>query len=407
MTSNYVVPSGGKPALALKPARSETIGGRIRAARLNLGMSGATLGAKVGLKKDQISKIETDTRKANAGELLLIAEALGTNADLLLGRNKRKRLQIAHRLAPGAQTLDGAVARNRARQLIEIEDLLVRTSDGGVSNLSEEGSRATAKISQFLSTVPTTDAEARGQGQLGAEIVREILDLGTTGLTNLPELFERHFGAHVELSPLGEKVDGICVHSDDFALIMASTDFSQGHTNFTLAHELAHHIFHDPREIIAENSSDMFSDDIFEKRANAFAAYFLMPVEGLTALLGYHGEAVGTLTGRTAIRLMETFGVSLMALNYHLDTIGWMSYESSRSLREYGVGNLVHKYSGDAPNGAWATPSRSRRHPARLVSAATDAVRAERLGLGPLAALLEREDNEELWEEIMSDSTAG
>ncbi len=407
MTRELRVASDLRPAAVAVVAEPTEIGRRIKSVRTAAGMSGEALGFRIGLKKDQISKIESGKRKADAGELLLISEALGTNMDTLLGRGKRKRLQIAHRLSPGTQSADVIAVWNRARQLVEIEDLLERMGDGGVSKPSAEGLLAQSEIKQVSQALVSTESDARRQGQIGAEIVRRALDLGSDGLSNLPELFERHFGVHVALGPWGEQVDGLCVHSDDFALLMASTDFSQGHTNFTLAHELAHHLFQDPREIITENSSDMFSDDVLEKRANAFAAYFLMPVDGLRALLSYQGEKPGSLSGRSAIRLMETFGVSMKALTYHLSTIEWMDSESGRTLRDLGVGNLVAKYSSDAPNGAWATPSRNRRYPARLVSAATDAVRGERLGLGPLATLLEREDNDELWDEITSEPHAG
>lgn len=382
------------------------VGRRIKAARTAVGMSGEVLGSHLGLGKDQISKIESGKRKADAGELILISEVLGTNIDTLLGRGKRKRLQIAHRLSPGTQSSDVVAVWNRARQLVEIEDLLERMSDGNVSKPSPKGIQARSDIEQVSRTLVNTETEAKRQGQLGAEIVRKALDLGSDGLTNLPELFERHFGVHVALGPWGEQVDGLCVHSDDFALLMASTDFSQGHTNFTLAHELAHHLFRDPREIITESAEDMYSGDVLEKRANSFAAFFLMPDEGLRALLSYQGEEPGSLSGRSAIRLMETFGVSLRALTYQLNTIEWMTLEVSRKLHDLGVGNLVAKYSGDAPNRAWTTASRSRRYPARLVSAATEAVKEERLGLGPLATLLEREDNEELWDEITSETYA-
>jgi Zn-dependent peptidase ImmA (M78 family)/transcriptional regulator with XRE-family HTH domain len=407
MTRELKVTSSLRSSAVSAVTESAEIGRRIKSARTAAGLSGEALGSRIGLKRDQISKIESGKRKADAGELLLISEVLGTNIDTFLGRGKRKRLQIAHRLSPGTQSADVIAVWNRARQLVEIEDLLERMSDSGVSKPSEEGLLAQAEIKQISQVLISTQAEAKRQGQTGAEIVRKVLDLGSDGLSNLPELFERHFGVHVSLGPWGEQVDGLCVHSDDFALLMASTDFSQGHTNFTLAHELAHHLFQDPREIITENSNDMFSDDVLEKRANAFAAYFLMPIDGLRAILSYQGEKPGGLSGRSAIRLMETFGVSMKALTYHLSTIEWMNSESGRNLRELGVGNLVAKYSGDAPNGAWATPSRNRRYPARLVSAATDAVRGERLGLGPLATLLEREDNDELWDEITSELHAG
>jgi transcriptional regulator with XRE-family HTH domain len=42
------------------------------------------------------------------------------------------------------------------------------------------------------------------------------------------------------------------LHSGSAALILANSDFPEGHVRFTLAHELAHHILGDPREIIEE-----------------------------------------------------------------------------------------------------------------------------------------------------------
>jgi hypothetical protein len=34
----------------------------------------------------------------------------------------------------------------------------------------------------------------------------------------------------------------LCIHSDGVALILASTDYTDGHVRCTVAHELGHHV---------------------------------------------------------------------------------------------------------------------------------------------------------------------
>src|SRR5450756_1450104 len=251
-------------------------------------------------------------------------------------------------------------------------------------------------------SLPPSKQAAQRQGRELAELTRRELDLGSDALGDLAGLIEQHFAVDVALSRLGTEVDGLCVHSGPAALILASSDFPEGHVRFTLAHELAHHILGDPREIIEEAEGDMFADTAAEWRANAFAGHFLVPERGVRSVLDWLGETPGTVTERAAVALIEHFGVSLAALVYQLNVIGVLSYSAGQQLRGRGVAALLALHRDVAPTGAAAGIRRTRRSPERLTRRALSAAREQRLGLSVVASLLERDDDQWLWNEVMA-----
>ena len=106
---------------------------------------------------------------------------------------------------------------------------------------------------------------------------------------------------------------------------------------------------------------------------------------------------------RSAVALMEHFGVSMAALVYQLNIIGTLSYDDGQKLRSRGVTSLVNQHRDVAPSGAATTVGHIRRAPERLTRRALAAAREQRLGLSAVASLLERDDDEQLWNEIMVD----
>lgn len=228
------------------------------------------------------------------------------------------------------------------------------------------------------------------------------LDLGSDALGDVAGVMEQHFAVDVALSPLGTDADGLCVHSGAAALILASSDFPDGHVRFTLAHELAHHLLADPREVIEEAEGDMFADTGAEWRANAFAGHFLMPERGVRSVLGWLGEVPGAVSERAVVALMEHFGVSMAALIYQLNIVGMLSYSVGQQLRSCGVTSLVELHREVAPSRAGTTVGHVRLLLERLARRALQAAREQRLGLSVVASLLERDDDEQLWDEIMT-----
>lgn len=397
----------GLPETPLESAELEQhvaqVGARVAAARKRRGMTGTELGEMVGLRKDQISKIESGRRRLDISELPRVAAALGVTVRSLLGQADRPALAIATRLAADA----GADAvRRRARQLFEIDDLLTQVTGMPPARSSPQGLQVVEQARHSFGARPRTKAEAQRQGRELAELTRRELDLGGDALGDISGLIEQHFAVDVALSPLGTDVDGLCVHGGAAALILANTDSSDGRVRFTLAHELGHHLLADPREVIEEAERDMFASSAVEWRASAFAGHFLMPERGVRSMLAWLGEEPNAVSERATIALMEHFGVSMAALIYQLNILGLLSYDDGQQLRSSGVTFLVERHLDVAPSRAATSIGHVRRSPERLTRWALAAAREQRLGLSVVASLLERDDDEQLWQEIMAGHAA-
>ena len=376
------------PEAPLESAESEQyaaqVGSRVAAARKQRGMTGTQLGEIVGLRKDQISKIESGRRRLDVSELPRVAAALGVTVRSLVGQAERPALAIASRLTADAGPDAMRSVRRRARQLLEIDDLLTQVIGMTPARSSTRGLRVVEQARANFAARPRSKAQAQQQGRELAELTRRELDLGSDALSDIAGLIEQHFAVDVALSPLGTEVDGLCVHSGTAALILANTDSSDGRVRFTLAHELAHHLLGDPREVIEEAEQDMFADTVVERRASAFAGHLLMPERGIRSVLAWLGEEPNRLSERSVIALMEHFGVSMAALIYQLNIIGVLSYDDGQQLRSRGVTSLVELHRDVAPSGAATTVSRIRRPPERLARQALAA--AQRATTRPFSA---------------------
>lgn len=397
-------PVGNEPTAAPEADRPVAeIGARIAAARQRRPLTGRELGALVGLTKDQVSKVENGVRRVRAGELPRFARALGVAMGELVGEPTPSRMAMAHRLATGAQE-DSAATQQRALQLIEVEEVLARRTAVPAAAPSVAGMRVLEYARATFADRPRNKAEARRQGRRLAEQLRVELGLGGHEIGDLAGLIEREFGVDVALSPLGKNADGLCVHGDGVALIVASSDFSDGHVRFTLAHELGHHLLDDPRSVIDERTQDMLADDLVERRVHAFAANLLMPAAGVQATVAWTGG--GQVTERAMVALMERFGVSWQALVGQLIDLKLVPFDDGPRLRGLKVADVVARHRDLVLSEVDTTERRVVRAPERLLHVAISAAQAEVLGTGPVAVLLERDDDDQLWDEIMEGAYA-
>jgi Zn-dependent peptidase ImmA (M78 family)/transcriptional regulator with XRE-family HTH domain len=387
------------------------IGRRLKIARQAAGMSAVELGAAMGLTKDKVSKVESGKRRLDVVEAAAAATVLGTTVRALVtGRDTEVSsapLALAARLAPGADADADRGMRARARQLLEVDDLLTKVAGMAPAQPSAAGARLAefaADRSRFP-VRPRTMGSALKQGRDLAVQARELLELGSDAVGDLASLIEFHQPVDVALAPFGSDCDGLCAHSADRALVLASTDFPEGHVRFTLAHELGHHLLGDPREVIAEGGRQMFEpDNTVERRVNAFAGYFLMPEAGVRSTLSWVGHTPGSpIISRHVAALMEHFNVSRQALLYQLSLMGLIGWAESQQLASVPVWRMLQVHADVAPTQRAAVDLRVSRAPQRLVRAARSGAQKERIGLGVLATLLGRPDDEDLWNEVMGE----
>lgn len=75
--------------MALDEIQKMNIGMRIQEQRIKCGMSGAMLGAYLGINQNQVSRIETGKAKCSLEHLFVIAQVLNCSADYLLFGKKQ------------------------------------------------------------------------------------------------------------------------------------------------------------------------------------------------------------------------------------------------------------------------------------------------------------------------------
>jgi transcriptional regulator with XRE-family HTH domain len=359
------------------------MGALIRRLREASGMTQSEFGERIGLRKDQVSKVEHGVRRLDIAEMTLAAQVLGTTARHLMGRPESGTLALAARLNTAAtregnagESLDALTGR--ARQLLELDHLL----DELGARIPPKTSEPAEEILQWARALPSAASSTRANrdGQELAERTRVLLGLGTAPIGNLADLAERHFGIDVECGPFGPGVSGMCVHSGPIALILANTALTTGHLRFTLAHELGHHLLGDPREVVIEDT--LAGDTPVERRANAFAAHLLIPAGELRRII-----AGRPISDEVLAELMQYFQVSLSSLVNHLATCTVIGFPQRQALLERPARRLI-RHHGDPGHCDPTREGHGARPPARLLHAARAAQRHGRIGGTIVAALL-------------------
>lgn len=354
----------------------QDLGRRIAAAREASGLSQGALAATVGLGQSAVSRIETGERGVDSLELAAIASTLGVSVlDLLRPRPLAQSLRLAARRQQlaGCATLDRAIER-----IVDIAEV--------AAALDGEGTTARR---------PRRSGRGRAVDQ-GKRLAREVRNEWGLGNDPLPDLFgliEERAGVLVVLEPLGGDLDGLCAHADALALIVVDSSAALGRQRFTAAHELCHFLLGEGSTLHVDER--IFGQAVEEMRANAFAAHFLMPADGVDR---YRRER--PVDGLVATELQYTFGVSLDALLWHLLNLGAIDDEARRRLAEPGARALAYR-NGYAAEWDRIEGERGIRRPPRpLLERALTAYGEGRLGIEPVARLWGRTDAEALRSEL-------
>lgn len=361
---------------------AKELGARIAALRETHGMTGQELGELLGLSRSQVSKIEHGVRRLEVSELAMVADALEVSLGEVLGVERSGSLALAARVMAAPEAGDTMPSRRRMRQLLEVEATLASTTGLREGRPTPSGRDVLAMLSE--QGIPSGRAPWQ-DGEALASLVRQGLGLGRAPVADVAEVAERHFGLDVLAWPTGNAVSGLCAHGQGVAMILVSTAFPRGHQRFTAAHELAHHLLGDPREIVVDG--DLYdSSNPMEKRANAFAAALLMPVDGLREMVRDRPVDEAVLSG-----LMRHFGVSYSALLYRLASrsVGLLTTEARDAWLQQTASAVLYAANDPAP-AELTSPDEAKRIPARLWRAAQAGYQTGRVGIGTLAALADQ-----------------
>jgi Zn-dependent peptidase ImmA (M78 family)/transcriptional regulator with XRE-family HTH domain len=266
-----------------------TIPERVRGLIEASGRSRHDFAVRTGLDDSKLSKSLSGTRRFSSLDLARIAEECAVTVDWLV-TGAEPPLAVAARTTSGKAGAALEAARRYAT---------LRSDMAGLGYPQPwRPSEAALPEGRWAEQGAALAREALARVEQAGRSVRE---------TDLPTLVEDVFGADVAVAQFGTGFDGVASASEDVKLVLLATSALPYRQRFTLAHELCHLLAGDDQGVHLDE--DVFDKaqgkEPSEKRANAFAAAFLMPEPGLREAIGSSGLAREGFAG-LACELMVT-----------------------------------------------------------------------------------------------------
>ena len=277
---------------------------RIRDLRKRAGLTQADLAQRLGVDTSLISRWEKGEREPSPQQTMDIARAVGVTLDFLLNAQVQPRFMLRG-AAPRGMDENHEVRRaiTDAEQQIHFLHTVYETAGKPPRKLT---------LKYDLSAVPEPDlpdfaAELRGVLRLNHFVT----------LDELKQALRDH-NLHVFEWAMPSNLSGMS-YRGAFTVIFINALQPKPRRLFTLAHELAHVLFHLDDEQ-GPGIVSLFSrrDDREERQANQFAAELLMPLDQVNVLKQQMAGRLRTPEGLES--LAQMFNVSRDAMFYRLAT---------------------------------------------------------------------------------------
>jgi Zn-dependent peptidase ImmA (M78 family)/transcriptional regulator with XRE-family HTH domain len=384
------------------------LGRRLREARELCGRSQQEAAEAIDVPRTAITQIEAGNRAVSTLELTRLARLYRVNVTHFFEEEAEDISVVLHRAENGLDK-DPAVKQKLRRCL----DLCQKGRD--IEKLLKGD--AERMPPSYRLAVPNGIGEAVAQAEQVAEQERRRLGIETMPIADMAELLATQ-GIWVAGTDLPSQVSGLLWHHPAIGLaILVNASHVRARRRFSYAHEYAHALLDRDRGQTLNVSSADNASEVIEKRANAFAAAFLMPKAGVSELL--KGMDKGqpskweqsifdvaterridaqwrsspgsqTITYKDAATLAHHFGVSYQAAVYRLRSLNFLSQkECSELLRQEEAGRNYLRLLGmvDDIEGRDDLKIQKRELRGQIVSLAIEAYRREELSRGQLLDL--------------------
>lgn len=259
------------------PISQELIGKRLKEARENARLTQDAVAQTIGLPRTAIVQIEAGNRSVSTMELVRLADLFKRPVAEFFAESEVHEddiLVALFRSAPQIQDNPGYRAEvemciDLCREGAILERLLGKDHRHGPPGY---------KLSQ-----PSRSAEAVRQGNEIAQAERRRLDLGDDPIANIAELVGSQ-GVWAASVPLTDEMSGLFLNDSSFGLsILVNLQHPPTRRRFSYAHEYAHALLDSGLNVTISSQGNR--TELLEVRANAFAASFLMPAEGVKDFL--------------------------------------------------------------------------------------------------------------------------
>lgn len=256
---------------------SQELATRLRKAREAIGISQLQAAEALHLPRTAITQIEADNRSVSTLELTKLAKLYRHSISYFLDEtpsNEEDIDKMFYRAKPGLDKSPKFKEQlhhyvNLCKQGITLEKILQCETRMGPPRYSV--------------SAPKNKSDAAMQGAIVADQERNRLNLGMNQISDLANLISNQ-GIWACGADLPDDVSGLFLNNSQTGMIiLVNATHVKARKRFSYAHEYAHALF-DRDENLRISSSENNSE-LIEIRANAFAAAFLMPTEGMTEVL--------------------------------------------------------------------------------------------------------------------------
>jgi Zn-dependent peptidase ImmA (M78 family)/transcriptional regulator with XRE-family HTH domain len=388
------------------------LGKRLKEARTNRGITQEAAAEAIGVPRTALVHIEAGNRSVSTLELAELAKLYGRPISVFFAEdedNEEDFLVALHRLSP--EFKDREAVEREVLRCVEI---------------CREGFRLQSLLERKLRLgppaydlpPPSNFAEAIEQGEEIAEEERNRVGLAHSPIPDMAELLSTH-GIWASGVELPDEMSGLFLHQPSLGfVVLVNYKHPRGRKRFSYAHEYAHALLDRKKGMTVTTKSN--SNELMEKRANAFAASFLMPKVGVELFLStlnkgassrrtFHVYDVATeegteterrvlarsqeITFRDAALLAAHFGVSYQVAVYRLSDLGFVNRDELKSLLEYldSARNYL-KIIGKLGDIAGGPGENDRELVSQIVPLALEAYRREEISKGKLLELSKKLD---------------
>ena len=397
------------------PLDSITLGRRLREARENRRLTQEQAAQTVGISRTALVHIESGKRSLSTLELSELTKLYRRSvADFFAEEEQQVNqeddpLLILHRL-PVELTNDPEVNRQVSR--------CVELCSIGVELETTLSIQDPINLPAYELRAPTRPFDATRQGEQVAEAERRRLGLGYGPVADMADLITTQGVWASGVRGLPNEMSGIFPSALlDWARHPRQLRPPKKPKRFSYAHEYAHALL-DRKTTSAIVSSKENSQEFIERRANAFAAAFLLPAEGVRwflELLEKGGASrryritstsVGDepveaedrpepgsqqITYQDVVSLAHHFDVSYPASVYRLSDLGYINAEEKKNLLERSaLGSRLLNAMDHFDDERAATRKPDRELVGQIVRLAVEAYRREEVSQGWLRDLSEK-----------------
>jgi Zn-dependent peptidase ImmA (M78 family)/transcriptional regulator with XRE-family HTH domain len=332
------------------------IGQRLRDARKNCGVTQERAAEVLGIPRTAVVNIESGERLVSTLEVSKLARLYGRSVSEFLSDSVATGedfIVVLHRI-------DKTFSEDPAVQK-EISNHVAICREGAdlkqVLGIPSEDGPPDYHMSPAQSTMDAVE-----QGNLIASHERRRLSLGSSALPDLARLIAAQ-GVWAAKVTLPEEMSGMFLRDSSFGMaILVNERHPLSRRRFSFCHEYGHALM--DRRLSATVTTDKNRKDFLEVRANAFAAAFLLPAEGVEAFLRERRKAIPSrkeeivydpqtedaqdrveaksrnvagnskVTYQDAASLSLLFGTSYQAACYRLKSLGFVNRQELDELLE-------------------------------------------------------------------------